>query len=589
MTAGRRETLRSRPRDVPADADLADQAGDQGLAEAFRAGDPGALEEAYRQWSPLVYTMTLRALRERTDAEDVTQEVFVRAWRSRGRFDPTRGQLIGLAGGDHAARDRRSARGTEPRPSAGRPARVRRGHVAGGAGQPRRRRGERRAPRRRTHPAHPCTADGDRAGLLPRSDARPDRRGNPVAARHREESRPAGVDGAERALARRRRLDGAARGSRCRILTRTTWRCWPSTRVSSTARRQQQCTSTWTAAPTAASSTTTCATIVLLGRTSLDPSAATLVAPPPSVWARVAADAGVQPTAGAPKEQAPRPARDPRWPRFVAGAVGVLVGAAATVAVALVVTSDDPQTPSPSAETPSSTAPGDDVLARTRLAALPGQQAQGDAVLAERGSTRLLDVSLTRDDGPGFTEVWLFEPGTTRMVSLGVLDGGRGSFVVPPRSTWTVTSAWTCLRSGTTAIQRTERPAWREGCSASSPRDADGPRRGRPSVAELEHRGVGLRPDDAIDGQAVDALEVAHRAGGLRPVAAPSTTTGNPIAFNCAWTIRTSGRPGPPARWSTRCARPGTPTGRRRWPSVVLVSVLRSPAAVGSIWPRQSE
>lgn len=171
--------------------------------------------------------------------------------------------------------------------------------------------------------------------------------------------------------------------------------------------------------------------VVRLGRRTPDTAAVTLLAPPPSVWARVAADAGVQPGAAEPHEQL-RPARDPRWPRFVAGAVGVLVGAAATVAVAFVVTSDDPQTPSPSAETPSSTAPGEEVLARTRLAALPGQQAQGDAVLAERGSTRLLDVSLTRDDGPGFTEVWLFEPGTTRMVSVGVLDGGRGSFVVPP-------------------------------------------------------------------------------------------------------------------------------------------------------------
>lgn len=112
MTTGRRETLRSRPRDLAADAALADPAGDRGLAEAFRAGDPGALEEAYRQWSPLVYTMTLRALTERTDAEDVTQEVFVRAWRSRGRFDPTRGQLIGWLVGitRHAIADRLAAR-----------------------------------------------------------------------------------------------------------------------------------------------------------------------------------------------------------------------------------------------------------------------------------------------------------------------------------------------------------------------------------------------------------------------------------------------------------------------------------------------
>jgi RNA polymerase sigma factor (sigma-70 family) len=63
------------------------------LAGHLRAGTPGALEEAYRRWSPLVHTLALRALGDHHDAEDVTQAVFVTAWRSRATVDPARGSL----------------------------------------------------------------------------------------------------------------------------------------------------------------------------------------------------------------------------------------------------------------------------------------------------------------------------------------------------------------------------------------------------------------------------------------------------------------------------------------------------------------
>lgn len=60
---------------------------------SFSAGDETALAEAYRQFSPLVYTLALRALRNRSAADGVTQEVFIRVWKSRSTFDPHKAEL----------------------------------------------------------------------------------------------------------------------------------------------------------------------------------------------------------------------------------------------------------------------------------------------------------------------------------------------------------------------------------------------------------------------------------------------------------------------------------------------------------------
>ena len=72
---------------------MQDEAAADALDLAFRAGHESALETAYRNWGSLVYTLALRSLGQVQDAEDVTQRVFISAWRRRETYDPDRARL----------------------------------------------------------------------------------------------------------------------------------------------------------------------------------------------------------------------------------------------------------------------------------------------------------------------------------------------------------------------------------------------------------------------------------------------------------------------------------------------------------------
>lgn len=69
-------------------------AADLSLMRGVAQSDPRALEKLYDRFGSLVYRMAYQILPSRDEAEDAVQEVFIRLWRTAGRYDSARAALV---------------------------------------------------------------------------------------------------------------------------------------------------------------------------------------------------------------------------------------------------------------------------------------------------------------------------------------------------------------------------------------------------------------------------------------------------------------------------------------------------------------
>ena len=63
------------------------EAGDEQLMLAYREGDAGAFEELYRRHKGRLFRFVLRSIRDRAIAEELYQEIWMRAIEARGRYE----------------------------------------------------------------------------------------------------------------------------------------------------------------------------------------------------------------------------------------------------------------------------------------------------------------------------------------------------------------------------------------------------------------------------------------------------------------------------------------------------------------------
>lgn len=100
-----------------ADDDLV--SADLAVERAWVDGSDAALRAAYDQFSAMVYTYCLRSLGDADAAADATQETFLSAWRSKDRYDPSKGRLAAwiMAIARYRTVDAQRARGRAPLPT----------------------------------------------------------------------------------------------------------------------------------------------------------------------------------------------------------------------------------------------------------------------------------------------------------------------------------------------------------------------------------------------------------------------------------------------------------------------------------------
>jgi RNA polymerase sigma-70 factor, ECF subfamily len=86
--------LTSVPSDPPWDEGRSHAAHLAELLKRSSRGDEGAFAEWYDATAARAFGLAVRVLRDRAQAEEVTQEVYLDCWRNSARFDETRGSAL---------------------------------------------------------------------------------------------------------------------------------------------------------------------------------------------------------------------------------------------------------------------------------------------------------------------------------------------------------------------------------------------------------------------------------------------------------------------------------------------------------------
>lgn len=85
--------IRASERSLNSDLDRLQAANDELLLERVRANDQGAMADIFDRYGSLVYSVSLRVLKDPGQAEDVMQEIFFQLWKNPNTFVQGRGSL----------------------------------------------------------------------------------------------------------------------------------------------------------------------------------------------------------------------------------------------------------------------------------------------------------------------------------------------------------------------------------------------------------------------------------------------------------------------------------------------------------------
>lgn len=85
---------------------------DEELAAGLVRGSEDCFAAAYRRWGTLVHSLAARSLGDSREAEDVTQQVFMAAWRGRLGYRPERGPPPAPGASSWPSRRRRACNST---------------------------------------------------------------------------------------------------------------------------------------------------------------------------------------------------------------------------------------------------------------------------------------------------------------------------------------------------------------------------------------------------------------------------------------------------------------------------------------------